>query len=140
MNLASVKLLPTSPHFTMPCKGTTDSAGYDLFSVETGTLAPGKWALVKCGFKMELPAGFEAQIRPRSGLALRHGITVLNAPGTIDADYRGEVGVILINHSSIHYTINVGDRIAQMVISSPANVNLQTVNLLSASERGEGGY
>ena len=103
-------------------------------------LAPGARALVPTGLILELPAGTEAQVRPRSGLALRHGITVLNSPGTIDADYRGEVSVLLINHGEAPFTIRRGERIAQMVIAQVAQVELVAVTVLPATDRGRGGF
>jgi dUTP pyrophosphatase len=96
--------------------------------------------LIPTGLYIELPVGFEAQVRPRSGLAIRHGITVLNSPGTIDADYRGEIGVILINTSEIDYTINDGDRIAQMIISQYVKVKLKKAESIEMTVRGEGGF
>ena len=104
------------------------------------TLEPGKHALVPTGLMIALPRGFEAQVRPRSGLAARHGVTVLNAPGTIDADYRGEVSVLLINHGEAPFTIRRGERIAQMVIAPLVQVELMPVTALSATDRGSGGF
>lgn len=103
-------------------------------------LNPGVRALIPTGIFMELPEGYEAQIRPRSGLAWKHGITVLNTPGTIDADYRGEVGVILINHSNVPFKISNGDRIAQMVIMKVETPTLVSVDVLTETERGDGGF
>lgn len=120
---------------------TMGSSGFDLHArlSEPITLFPGERQLIPAGFKIEIPYGYEAQIRPRSGLALKHGITVLNSPGTIDSDYRGEVGVILINHGDNPYAIHPYDRIAQMVI---ARVELCELWLgdLSETERGENGF
>jgi len=104
------------------------------------TLGPLQRTLVPTGIYIELPAGYEAQIRPRSGLAAKHGITVLNTPGTIDADYRGEIKVILVNLSNEEFTINHGDRICQMVIAKHEHVTWQEVEILSDTERGEGGF
>lgn len=104
------------------------------------TLASGERALIPTGFAMELPEGFEAQIRPRSGLAFKHGVTVLNAPGTIDADYRGEVKVLLINHGAEPFTVTRGMRVAQMVIQPVSRAALQEVERLEESERGGGGF
>lgn len=104
------------------------------------TLQPGERVLIPTGFAMALPAGYEAQIRPRSGLALRDGITMLNSPGTIDADYRGEVKVIAINHGSEPWTVRHGDRMAQMVISTVPAVQIQEVERLDETDRGEGGF
>lgn len=102
----------------VPKRSTGGSAGYDLMSRETLTIWPGQWRLVPTGFGLEMPAGYEAQVRPRSGLASKKGITVLNSPGTIDSDYRGfEIGVVLINHGEREFEVKVGDRIAQLVFS-----------------------
>lgn len=112
----------------------------DLRSVEDLVLPPGKRSLIRTGLVMALPAGYEAQVRPRSGLALKHGVTVLNSPGTIDAGYRGEVGVILANHGEAPFEIKSGDRIAQLVIASVVSATVVEVAELAASERGEGGF
>ena len=121
---------------------TENSSGMDLRAclTEAVTLAPGEFRLIPTGLKIQLMPGFEAQVRPRSGLALKHGITVLNSPGTIDADYRGEVGVILHNRSNVSFTINDGDRIAQMVVAPYAKAEIQYVEQLDETERGEGGF
>jgi dUTP pyrophosphatase len=103
-------------------------------------LAPGARALVPCGFCMALPPGWEAQVRPRSGLALRHGVTVLNTPGTIDADYRGEIKVILINLSAEHFTIEPGARVAQMIVAPCARAAFRVTDALPGTARGEGGF
>jgi dUTP pyrophosphatase len=144
--------------FPLPSYSTEHSAGMDLTAVsfkmlfESGnnkvdcsdkvqlTLIPGARVLIGCGFAVALPVGFEMQIRPRSGLALKEGLTVLNSPGTIDADYRGEVGVILINHSTDATVILLGDRIAQAVITSHQTVQWNEVKTLSETVRGTGGY
>jgi dUTP pyrophosphatase len=107
---------------------------------ELEVLKPMQRKLIPTGLFMELPLGFEAQIRPRSGLALKHGITVLNSPGTIDADYRGELKILLINFSDTDFEINNGDRIAQMIISTHQKVNWEEVEILSETVRGAGGY
>ena len=121
---------------------TENSSGMDLRAclTEAVTLAPGEFRLIPTGLKIQLMPEFEAQVRPRSGLALKHGITVLNSPGTIDADYRGEVGVILHNRGSVPFTINDGDRIAQMVVAPYAKAEIQYVEQLDETERGEGGF
>ena len=137
-----VKLKNTS-HHPLPKYETSQSAGMDLraFLPEGPiTLKPMERGLVKTGLFMELPAGYEAQVRPRSGLALKKGITVLNSPGTIDADYRGEICVILINLSQEDFVINDGERIAQMVIARHEQGELIEVEVLDETERGEGGY
>lgn len=123
-----------------PAKAHADDAGYDLRSREELVLAPGERALVKTGLFLQLPTGFEAQVRPRSGWALKHGITVVNAPGTVDAGYRGEVGVILLNTDSKPFPIVRGDRIAQMVIQRLPEIELVEVTELEESHRGAGGF
>jgi dUTP pyrophosphatase len=126
----------------MPTYATQQSAGMDLYAaIESNvTLKPGQYQLIPCGFAMALPAGYEAQIRPRSGLALKHGITVLNGPGTIDADYRGEVGVILINKGDNEFTIVPNMRIAQMIIAAYQHVSCLPVQTLDETTRGIGGF
>ena len=126
----------------LPAYATEQSAGMDLRANidEPIVLQPMERVLVSTGLYIALPPGFEAQVRPRSGLALKHGITVLNAPGTIDADYRGEVGVLLINLSKEPFTINDGERIAQMVIARHEQVELEPTDKLDETERGTGGY
>lgn len=126
----------------MPEYKTPEAAGMDLMAniKESITLNSLERMLVPTGLYMEIPKGFEAQIRPRSGLALKHGITCLNSPGTIDADYRGEIGVILANLSKEPFEIKNGDRIAQMVIAKHETVSWELVEELSISERGEGGF
>ena len=126
----------------LPQYSTPQSAGIDLraFTEQPITLKPLDRALIPTGLFMELPAGFEAQVRPRSGLAIKNGITVLNTPGTIDADYRGEIKVILINLSQESFTINSGDRIAQMVIARHETAEWIEVEELSNTERGSGGF
>jgi len=125
------------PHFASAL-----AAGADIRAAvqEDVVMRPGEHTLVPSGFSMALPAGFEAQVRPRSGLALKHGIGVLNSPGTIDADYRGEVGVILINHGDMDFHIQRGDRIAQMVIAALPAVDFIEVTELDDTERGSGGF
>lgn len=115
-------------------------AGLDLSSVEEVEIPPGESKLISTGISIELPTGTEAQIRPRSGLALKHGVTVLNTPGTIDAGYRGEVGVILINHGRTNFKVTKGMRIAQMVIKPVIYVEVEEVNELNDSSRGTGGF
>lgn len=123
-----------------PAKAHSDDAAYDLRSRIDLTIDPGKVALVPTGLTLELPVGYEAQVRPRSGLALKSGIGVLNGPGTIDAGYRGEVGSILFNFSNRPFEIRRGDRISQMVIAKLADVHLESVEQLSESARGTGGF
>lgn len=129
-------------HQPLPAYATPQSAGMDLRANidESIVLHPMDRRLVPTGLFMALPAGFEAQIRPRSGLALKHGITVLNTPGTIDADYRGEIMVLLINFSQTDFVINDGERIAQMVIAKHENAEFIEVETLDETERGAGGY
>ena len=124
----------------LPSYQTLESAGMDLMSNEDLVIEPGQRALVACGFSMELPKGYEAQVRPRSGLAIRHGITLLNSPGTIDSDYRGEIKVILINLGQEPFKISVADRIAQMVIAPVSRVKWRESQNLNSSSRGSGGF
>lgn len=123
-----------------PRKAHEDDAAFDLRSRVDVVIPSGKITLVPTGVFMELPVGYEAQVRPRSGLALKHGITVLNTPGTIDAGYRGEVGVILINAGPADFTVARGDRIAQMVVQKLADVELVAAEQLSDTSRGAGGF
>jgi dUTP pyrophosphatase len=136
-----VKIKNTSQH-ELPKYETSASAGVDLrANLETAiTLKPLERVLVKTGLFLEITEGFEAQVRPRSGLALKKGITVLNSPGTVDADYRGEVGVILINLSSEEFVIENGERIAQLVFAKVEQANWLNVEILSETARGEGGF
>lgn len=129
-------------HHELPRYATLESAGMDLRANLDSpvTLLPLQRRLIPTGLRMALPVGFEAQIRPRSGLALKHGITLLNTPGTIDADYRGEIGVIMINLSDEPFVINDGERIAQMVIARHEQAELVAVEVLDETERGEGGF
>jgi dUTP pyrophosphatase len=115
-------------------------AGMDLYSIEETAILPGDHKLIKTGLQMQIPLGFEAQIRPRSGLALKNKITVLNTPGTIDSGYRGEVGVILMNHNSEPFKVNKHDRVAQIIIAKHETPEIQEVDELDNSERGEGGF
>ncbi|MFC0518020.1 dUTP diphosphatase [Mucilaginibacter angelicae] len=127
---------------TLPAYETAHAAGMDLRAdVETTVvLKPMERKLIPTGLYIELPVGFEAQIRPRSGLAFKHGIGIVNSPGTIDADYRGEIKVLLINFSQDDFEINTGDRIAQMVVAKHERVNWEQVEVLNETQRGEGGY
>lgn len=136
-----VKIVNRSKH-DIPNYATSQSAGMDLRAnlEESVVLNPGDRTLVKTGLYLELPAGFEAQVRPRSGLAFKHGITVLNSPGTIDADYRGEVGVLLINHGSEPFEIVDGERVAQLVIAKYEHISWDEVTELEESDRGAGGF
>ena len=136
--------LPHGEGLPLPAYQSAHAAGLDLLAaVPTDApliLSPGQYALVPTGLAIALPEGFEAQVRPRSGLAAKHGVTVLNAPGTVDADYRGEISVILINHGSAPFTIARGERIAQMVIAQVANAELVPVVSLAPTDRGGGGF
>jgi dUTP pyrophosphatase len=139
-----IQQLPHGEGLALPAYQSAHAAGLDLLAAVPEEapliLAPGQRALVPTGLSIALPPGYEAQIRPRSGLALKHGITVLNAPGTVDADYRGEVSVLLINHGDAPFSIRRGERIAQMVIAPVAQVELVPARSLSETDRGSGGY
>ena len=138
------QLLPHAQGLPQPAYQSAEAAGLDLLAAVPEdaplTLAPGQYALVPTGLVIALPAGFEAQVRPRSGLAAKHGVTVLNSPGTIDADYRGEIRVILINHSDTAFVIRRGERIAQMVIAPVVQAALVPTASLSETGRGAGGF
>jgi dUTP pyrophosphatase len=131
-----------TPLAQAPAYATAGAAGMDLAAAleQPITIAPAAYALVPCGFAIALPPGLEAQVRPRSGLASRHGITVLNAPGTIDSDYRGEVKVLLINHGAAPFTVDNGMRIAQLVVAAVARVEWQLLAELPATSRASGGF
>ncbi len=129
-----------APNAAVPVYAHPGDAGMDLHANEELTLNPGDSGIVRTGIAIALPPGTEAQVRPRSGLALKHGVTVLNAPGTIDEGYRGEVGVILINHGSVPYRIEKGMRIAQMVVQPVLRVDVVETEELSETRRGEGGF
>jgi dUTP pyrophosphatase len=137
----NIKIINKSDN-ALPAYETEHSAGMDLraFIHDTILLAPMQRQLIPTGLFIELPVGYEAQIRPRSGLALKHGITVLNSPGTIDADYRGEIKVLLINFGNETFEIKKGERIAQMLISQHTTAEFVLVETLSETNRGEGGY
>lgn len=136
--------LPHGADLLLPAYQTADAAGLDLLAAVPQTapvmLLPGRYEMIPTGLTIALPPGFEAQVRPRSGLAAKHGITVLNSPGTIDADYRGEINVLLINHGQQAFQIRRGERIAQMVIAAVTRAELVPVDVLSATERGSGGF
>ncbi len=141
MNNVKVKIINSSRH-PLPAYATPLSAGLDVRANLDApvTLEPLQRALIPTGLRIALPEGYECQMRPRSGLALRHGITLLNTPGTIDADYRGEIGVILVNLSSETFVVNDGERICQMVIAPCCQADLIQVDSLDSTERGEGGF
>lgn len=128
------------PDLPLPSYATDGAAGMDLPAAEAATIEPGTWISIATGLRMELPPGYEAQVRPRSGLALRHGVTVLNSPGTVDADYRGEVRVLLINHGPEPFSVRIGDRIAQMVIAPVTRAAVEGVDRLEETVRGAGGF
>lgn len=128
------------PEAVLPAYAHPGDAGMDLCSVESTVIPPGGRALVHTGLKMALPLGFEAQVRPRSGLALKRGVTVLNTPGTIDEGYRGEIGVILANFGNEDFKVETGDRIAQMVIAPVTRAEVVEKDELDATDRGEGGF
>ena len=136
-----IKIINKS-HHPMPAYATPQSAGMDIRAnlTEPVELKPFERKLIPTGLYIALPEGYEAQLRPRSGLALKHGLTLLNAPGTIDADYRGEIGVILVNLSAEPFTIADGERICQMVITTHAHVEWEAVETLDETERGAGGF
>ncbi len=123
-----------------PARATPGSSGYDLFASVKGEIPPGGFAAVPTGIKIEIPAGYEGQVRPRSGLAAKHGVTVLNAPGTIDSDYRGEVKVLLINHGTEPFRYEPGMRIAQLVFAKVQAAEFTVVDQIVDSSRGEGGF
>jgi dUTP diphosphatase len=139
-----VRQLPHGEGLALPTYQTAHAAGLDLLAAVPDdaplVLVPGRHALVPTGLMIALPPGYEAQIRPRSGLAAKHGVTVLNAPGTVDADYRGEIGVLLINHGEAPFTIRRGERIAQMVIAPVARAELIVATALAETGRGSGGF
>ena len=128
------------PPLDLPSYQTGGAAGLDLRADEGCTLAPGERRLVPTGLALELPVGYEGQVRPRSGLAVRHGIGMVNAPGTIDQDYRGEVGVVLVNLGRDRFDIRRGDRIAQLVVAPVVRVEVELVETLSDTNRGDGGF
>ncbi|MGZ5876035.1 MAG: dUTP diphosphatase [Bradyrhizobium sp.] len=139
-----IRQLPHGEGLALPTYQSADAAGLDLLAaVPEGApviLGPGRFALVPTGLTIALPPGYEAQIRPRSGLAARHGVTVLNAPGTVDSDYRGEIGVLLINHGDAPFPVRRGERIAQMVIASVVRGELVPATSLSSTDRAGGGF
>jgi dUTP pyrophosphatase len=136
--------LPHGEGLALPAYQSVHAAGLDLLAAVPEDapliLSPGQRALVPTGLTIALPPGYEAQVRPRSGLAAKHGVTVLNTPGTIDADYRGEIAVLLINHGEAPFPIRRGERIAQMVVASVVRAELVPVATLSATDRGSGGF
>ena len=142
--VVDVRQLPHGEGLALRAYQSADAAGLDLLAAvpedKPVALAPGTYAMIPTGLVIALPSGFEAQVRPRSGLAAKHGITVLNSPGTIDADYRGEVRVLLINHGNEPFTIRRGERIAQMVIAPVVQAELALMTSLTSTARGSGGF
>ena len=138
----AIQRLPHGADLALPTPATDISAGVDLVAAVTDpvVLEPGRRALIPTGIAIQLPGGFEAQVRPRSGLAVKHGVTILNSPGTIDADYRGEIGVILINHGDQPFTVTRGMRIAQMVVQPVIGAQWREVDSLDETDRGDGGF
>jgi len=136
----NIKIKRISEYARLPEYAHPGDAGMDIFSAVEKTLKPGEFALIGTGIKIELPENTEAQVRPRSGLAIKNGVTVLNTPGTIDEGYRGEVGVILINHSKEDFTVTPGMKIAQMIIAPVIRAQIEEVDELSDTRRGEGGF
>jgi dUTP pyrophosphatase len=138
--MMQLKVKRLNPAAILPSYARAGDAGLDLFAVKAISIAPGGSALVPTGIAIELPPGTEGQVRPRSGLALKHAITVLNTPGTVDEGYRGEVGVILINHGQTIFAVEAGMKIAQLVVSPRIQVEVAEVAALQGSERGAGGF
>ena len=135
-----IQRLPHGVGLDLPAYASKDSAGMDLRAAEEVVLKSGKWALVATGFAIALPPGYEAQVRPRSGLAAKHGVSLLNSPGTIDADYRGEIQVILINHGEKDFAVKRGERIAQMVVAPVSRARWDEAPGLDGTARGSGGF
>ena len=139
-----IRQLPHGEGLALPAYQSAHAAGLDLLAAVPEDspliLLPGKYALVPTGLTIALPPGYEAQVRPRSGLASKHGVTVLNAPGTVDADYRGEIGVLLINHGNAPFPIRRGERIAQMIVAAVVQAELVPASSLAATDRGSGGF
>jgi dUTP pyrophosphatase len=142
--VVDVRQLPHGQGLALPAYQSADAAGLDLLAAvpedQPVALAAGAYAMIPTGLVIALPSGFEAQVRPRSGLAAKHGVTVLNSPGTIDADYRGEVCVLLINHGKEPFTVRRGERIAQMVIAPVVQAELAIATSLTSTARGSGGF
>ena len=138
--MMQLKVKRLNPAAILPSYARVGDAGLDLFAVKALSIAPGASALVPTGIAIELPPGTEGQVRPRSGLALKHAITVLNTPGTVDEGYRGEVGVILINHGQTMFAVEAGMKIAQLVVTARIQVEVAEVAALQDSERGAGGF
>lgn len=137
-----IRTLPGNEDLPLPKQMSKGASGFDLYAAvkESLTISPGKWKLIPTGIALAMPDGCEAQVRPRSGLALKHGVTVLNTPGTIDADYRGEIGVILLNVGDQEYIVRRGERIAQLVFQLIPQVEFQLTDQLDRTSRGSGGF
>jgi dUTP pyrophosphatase len=140
MIFVDIVQLPNGEGLPLPAYETAGAAGMDLRAAEAATLKPGARILMPTGLAIALPDGYEAQVRPRSGLAVKHGVTVLNAPGTVDCDYRGEIKVPLINHGDADFVIARGDRIAQMVVAAVTRIAWRPVTALDVTSRGSGGF
>lgn len=140
MTAVKILRLANGDDLPLPAYGTPGAAGMDLRAAEDAVLKPGARFLMPTGFAIALPDRHEAQVRPRSGLAVKHGVTVLNSPGTIDSDYRGEIKVPLINHGTSDFVIKKGDRIAQMIVAVVARATLQEVTVLDDTARGDNGF
>lgn len=140
MESIKVLLKRLDTNSSIPTYMTRGSSGLDLYSAEEKIIPPGKWEMISTGIAVEIPQGYEGQIRSRSGLAKNYGIFVLNSPGTIDSDYRGEVKVILVNLGSEPFRVNIGDRIAQLVIAPVVHAEILEVEELSSTERNDGGF
>jgi dUTP pyrophosphatase len=140
----AVTRLPHGADLPLPAYQSAQAAGFDLYAavppLAPVSIAPGEWAAIPTGIAIALPEGYEGQVRPRSGLAARHGVTVLNAPGTVDADYRGEIQVLLINHGRTPFAVERGARIAQMVVAAVTRAALTEASGLDATQRGAGGF
>ncbi|HZS49248.1 MAG TPA: dUTP diphosphatase [Bryobacterales bacterium] len=136
----SVRLVHPRAQLPRFAHSSQEEAGMDLYAAEEARLKPGEWAVVPTGLILEIPPGYEGQVRPRSGLALRHGVTLLNSPGTIDPGYRGEVRILMVNHGRQEFHIRPGDRIAQLVIASYAAVEWKIEPALTPTARGAGGF
>ena len=138
--MVMIKIKKFHPDAVVPEYKTVGSAGADLVSVHDLDIQPGKVGIVSLGFSVSLPSGYEIQVRPRSGLAAVHAITVLNAPGTVDSDYRGPMSVLLINHGNQVFHVSKGDRVAQMILAEVCQARFEEVEVLDETERGEGGF
>jgi dUTP pyrophosphatase len=138
--MTTIKFKKVHPEAIIPKFQKDGDAGLDIHAIEDFILNPGEHSLIGTGLKIEIPKGFEAQVRPRSGLALKNKITILNSPGTIDSGYRGDIGIMLMNHSKEKFEIKKGDRVAQLIIAKHETPEIIEVNELEDSERGEGGF